>query len=192
MKTFTQKNKKIKVLYIYGYNTVPGESKAVKFYKKHVPSEVDFHCIEYPQVDAQKSLQVLRQYIADNNIDLVIGSSLGAFLTLLMYDMPRIVTNPCMEPSKILPEIGAPDAMVKSYAEAEKGLGKDKITTNVLGMFGDEDELLGDRFIKKFEEMYTEPQTIHCGHSIPEDVVKTISSKLVEFYNNLNENERRN
>lgn len=56
-------------------------------------------CPQYPQEDCNQANDFLLKYIDENNIDLVIGTSLGGFIALILDTrVPTIVLNPSMVP----------------------------------------------------------------------------------------------
>ncbi len=78
-----------KLLYIHGYNGSP-EGSSCRLFRKHMPQE-EWQVIgmDYTQDDCALALQEIRETIEREGIDLVVGSSLGGFLTLLCREQEQ-------------------------------------------------------------------------------------------------------
>ena len=137
----------------------------------------------YDQGNCAIALKQIRETVEREGIDMVVGSSLGGFLTLLTMGIRRIVINPCYSPSQVLPKLEphnglpAPSAeMIATYAECEPMLKAfpEEERQLVTAYFAEEDELLGDTYQKAFLEEITGFQIIPGGHHVSEDAVKQI------------------
>lgn len=115
-----------KLLYIHGYNG-SSEGSSCRLFRKCMPQyEWQVIVMDYTQDDCAVALREIRETIERECIDLVVGSSLGGFLTLQTKGIERIVINPCYSPSVELPKLGphnglpAPSMeMVATYAAFE-------------------------------------------------------------------------
>ena len=101
----------IKILYVHGYNGKPDGGSFQKLAKYAEVAdfggeEVEMHSFDYDAEDPYDAIKRLNQYYHDNNIDLIIGSSLGGFLAAGCDYTCRIVVNPCWVPSEELPKVG--------------------------------------------------------------------------------------
>lgn len=70
--------------------------------------------IEYEKIDPLIAIVQIDRKIRDAKLDYVVGNSLGGFYALLiakLYDVPCIVTNPCVPPKKYMPNL------IKDYSE---------------------------------------------------------------------------
>lgn len=180
-----------KLLYIHGYNGSPcGHS--CQLFRRYMPKdEWTVIGMDYNQDDCAMALQQIRETIEKENIDLVAGSSLGGFLTLLTTGIERIVINPCYSPSAELPKLGpqnglpAPSPeMVATYAAFEPQLKTfcDEERNLVTGYFAEEDELLGDRYEDVFVEDVRGFYGIPGGHHVTEEAVKMICRPFTPEY----------
>lgn len=177
-----------KLLYIHGYNGSP-EGSSCRLFRKYMPAdEWQVIGMDYDQNDCAVALQQIRETIEREGIDLVAGSSLGDFLTLLTLGIERIVINPCYSPSAELPKLGphnglpAPTPeMVATYARFEPLLKTfpEEERRLVTAYFAEEDELLGDRYQKVFQEDITEFSFIPGGHHVSEGAVRQICHPFI-------------
>ena len=86
---------KKKVLYIYGYNS-SSNSNTFKWLKEHL-SNTDIYSISYDQENPSDSIDKLCDYILENTIDIIIGSSLGGWYAMHLatrFSLPCILINP--------------------------------------------------------------------------------------------------
>ena len=94
----------IRILYVHGYNGKPnGESfqKLAKYAEvaDFDGEKVEMHSFDYDATEPFKAERELRKYYFENDIDLIIGSSLGGFIAACCEWARRIVVNPCWKPS---------------------------------------------------------------------------------------------
>ena len=128
--------------------------------------------------------KVIRDVMNNEKPDLVIGTSLGGFLTLAVQTPYRIAINPTLYPSKTLPLIDTPKEISESYAEVEKQIKdlldwEDRIT--VFGVFGDNDKVVNHR--SEFEKRYLKDHifTVPGGeHQMKEEEFKKYIFPIVE------------
>lgn len=188
-----------KLLYIHGYNGSP-EGSSCRLFRKYMPQDKwQVIGMDYNQDDCDVALQQIRQTIESEGIDLVVGSSLGGFLTLLTTGIERIVINPCYSPSVELPKLGpknglpAPSKeMVATYAAFEHQLKtfSDEERSLIIAYFAENDELLGDRYQDVFIEDVNGFSEIPGGHHVCEEAVKIICYKFSDEYEYLHEAHR--
>lgn len=183
------------ILFIYGYGGSPA-SNTCAMLREYLPKE-DYKvlCFSYPQEDCAASVEFLNGKIVSEGVDLVIGSSLGGFIALCLdTDIPRIVLNPCMVPTVELPKLkpypghigfGPPsEDVLETYRGFETGVNSGAFTSNsrVLGMFAENDELLGTQYYESFGKFCGEARLMPGGHhgnkeAIPV-IVETVKSVL--------------
>lgn len=158
--------KKIKILYVYGLGGSSHSSKA-KYLRQQLP-EYQIDCIEYPQYDANKAYRTLENYILKNNIDIVVGTSLGGFLTKFLYasHLYRIIVNPAMRG-------GYDIETLKLTDEQKKYVPSYKEYQNVFNVFGDKSQL---KFIKNRTYLYYADNDQYFGKYHYEKLTSEISS----------------
>lgn len=180
------------ILYIHGYKSELG-GQSFKLFEKYTKEVEDYdivmHEIDYKDYDPDSALRNIHDYVFDNNIDLIIGSSLGGFLTLNCFDIPRIVINPCLKPSEELPKLGYTGS-VKKYETLERNVEHyraDNIERLLCkGCFADDDEIFGTKFKSQFQKMRFKTYEIDGGHRVSEKSVKLIMIFIVpEFFKEL-------
>ena len=148
---------KKKLLYIHGFRSSAQSSTILNVKANYRDVEVHAFDVTHHPVE---SIEKIEDYIAENSIDILAGTSLGGFYTLCAkVDIPKIAVNPAMNPENslsVLPEIGQE---VEYYNPREDGVqtfkctladldefrGIEKYITPVTHIIGsDKDELLGD------------------------------------------------
>lgn len=179
---------KKRLLYIHGYNGSP-QGHSFQLFNRHKPDGWEVIGMDYLQDDCAVALQQIRTTILEEKIDAVTGSSLGGFLTLLTTGIERFVINPCYLPSVELPKLGplndlpvpSPD-MIATYAAFEPQLKQFPASEKALihGFFGDEDELLGFRYLKTFTTDVNRPYIVHSAHHVSESAVEEICRLLAD------------
>ena len=162
---------KKKLVYIHGLGG--GKNGRVpKLIKKAFGNNVDVFAPEIP-ISPKEAYQFVNDYINKENPDLVIGSSLGAFYTLLLpSNYLKVVINPAMHPSKDIKDgIGLGTypyrhkrdnkeqtyTVDKKFINALSGLyrrylSKEENKDNVYGIFGKRDCLFShiNDFMKRY------------------------------------------
>lgn len=204
----------IKILYVHGYNGKPdGESfKKLAKYAEAADfggEKIEMHSFEYDATKPFKAVRALKLYYYENNIDLIIGASLGGFLAACCDWARRIVVNPCWSPSEELPKVGYKES-VKEYQALEGYLGhfaEDGDEDLCIGCFAPDDELLGAKYKDVFCQYFPETYDISGGHHLSEEaaqkIMLEIAPMLIERFkasegpgqitgNGLNETERLN
>ncbi|WP_296864507.1 hypothetical protein [uncultured Methanobrevibacter sp.] len=169
------------ILYIYGYN---GSSNSVTGKNlKEVFPEHNVYCIDYPQNDIKSAVDTLQNYIYTNNINVVIASSYGAFISLFLRNVVKFLINPCMRPTTELPKIGAPDEFVKDAAKYEKNLSSISFDESLItfGLFSDHDELFGEKYKETFKYFGNVISISKCGHRATKEMFE---QELKPIFNN--------
>ena len=141
--------RKLRILFIHGYNSSSlgftanelrlqlGE-KAVVF-APSFSNEIE----RFDNIVANiKQAQTVVDY---EGIDLVIGSSMGAFTALRVKGTPRIIINPCMRPSEQFDRIFLTNTTtedIAKYVDLEQNLAPTKLEQEqTWALFADDDEL---------------------------------------------------
>ena len=164
-----------RLLYIYGYGG-SATGSTVTMLKRLMPEGYTIEAFTYTQADCAKAREEILAYVAEHEIDLVMGSSLGAFITLTLTGVPRIAINPCWKPSVELPKIGATPELVATYAPFEEAIEHPDDPELVQAYFADADELLGDKYIECYQRCYdaSHCHRIHSAHHLSEEGAKVI------------------
>ena len=175
----------IKILYVHGYNGKPDGGSFQKLAKYAEVAdfggeEVEMHSFDYDAEDPYDAIKRLNQYYHENNIDLIIGSSLGGFLAAGCDYTCRIVVNPCWVPSEELPKVGYA-GYLEEYKELERYWEEEtkSIDTELcIGCFAPGDELLGTKYLEDFRFHFRETHEIPGGHHLSEEAAKMIMTEI--------------
>lgn len=98
-----------KILYIHGFCSSAQTGTANRI--REVFDQCDVHAIDVNHHPAE-SIALIEQYVRDNNIDLLIGTSLGGYFTLCAdVDCIKVAVNPATDPEHMLDH---PDMMGSS------------------------------------------------------------------------------
>jgi len=166
-----------RILFIYGYGGSP-DSTFCTLLRQALPSK-DYKIVSYnyPQQDCSAACNYLQRILASQPFDLVMGTSLGSFVALCLdTTLPKIVLNPCMLPSVELPQLkprpdhpedAAPSPeMISTYKPFEQHIFDPACnrSTYVCGLFAENDELLGTRYMQPFIHCYQHARIIPGGH----------------------------
>lgn len=163
-----------RLLYIHGYNG-HAEGNSFSMIRRHLPEGFTIEGLDYDGYDPDIVLPQIRRRLGDDHFDMVVGMSLGGFYTLLLEGVRRIVINPCYLPSIELPRIGGTEgkALGDKFPRYEALIPKGD--REIAGFFGSGDELLGDRYVRAFEEDFrTTAHILPCGHHLSEDAASIL------------------
>ena len=120
----------------------------------------------------------------EHKIDLMLGSSLGAFLVMNCPGVLRIAINPCWSPSVELPKIDY-DGPVDGYIQCEGRLGAESASGDAdlcIGCFADEDEIFGMKYRPAFEQFFKTTYDIPGGHHLSEEGARKIITEIAPRY----------
>ena len=154
-------------MYVHGYNGDPYGS-SFQSLKNAIGEKYDLFSVDYDANDTVGAVECIESAIKRYDIDLVIGASLGGFLTMQLIGVSRIVVNPCWNLVVELPKIGY-EGPLDGYEKLLNELCTDKSKyekTLCSGCFVIEDELLGTRYMAEFGEHFDSVYTISGGHKI--------------------------
>ena len=175
----------IRILYVHGYHGNPSSGSFPKLSRYAAEAdfggeEVEMHFYDYDSHDPVGSIAGLRKYHQEHKIDLMLGSSLGAFMVMNCPGVLRIAINPCWSPSVELPKIDY-DGPVDGYARCEAQLGAESASGDMdlcIGCFAEEDEIFGTKYRPVFEQFFKTTYDIPGGHSLSEDGARWIMTEL--------------
>lgn len=184
MKDLAQHIENKNLLYIHGLNS-SANSTTAKLIKAYLGDKFNVltHTWNLTQPGTEKDIN---KFVADNNISIVIASSLGAFYALAITDsVAKILINPCMRPSVEVPKLTAlSDKQIEHFKKLE-----DKIYSHIdaemrmctFAGFGNNDELFNYQDL--FKKLYGPQMTIASGgHKLPQNsLYKVIESGLTYF-----------
>ena len=151
----------INVLYIHGYGSDANSSTGQEI-RKNLPETFkvftlsfsnDYHLFK----SMSDNIDEARKLIKAHKIDLIVASSMGAFIAMGCADIPKILINPCMLPSQQLKLRIAPtitETELDKYRDYENALvasNNDRLLT--YGLFSTNDELFSYKSF--FESRYS-------------------------------------
>ena len=177
----------MRILYVHGYNG-SAEGGSYRLLKKHLPNDAEIFGMDYCQEDCAAALDQIRRTVEERHIDVVVGSSLGGFLTILTAGIERYAVNPCYRPSAELPKLGpqnglpAPSSeMISTYAAFEPRLKQLDRTDckKIHVLMGNRDELLGDRYFHEIsEDLGREPSMVFSSHHLSDSAASTVCALI--------------
>jgi hypothetical protein len=101
-----------------------------------------------------------------------------------LYGVSRIVVNPCWNPEKELPKLGY-EGDIDMYSNLLNTM-KDSLDFEeknlCSGVFANEDELLGDRYIGEFKTYFNLHFHIEGGHRIDANMAKEIIENILPLH----------
>lgn len=171
---------KKRILYIYGYGSNENSGTRENL-QKLLGEDYEVMSVNYEQKQPNEAIEYLSNIVEEYRCEAVIGSSLGGFYALqLPNKVKKIVINPCMRPSIELEKIGCPSFITPRFIEFEK-FSKDD---NVLGLFGNSDELLGEKNRMKFKnEVNTRIHMFPAKHRPTLSDLLLVKATIEEFIN---------
>lgn len=178
-----------KVLYVYGYGG-SHLSRSVEKLKRTLPEDkFEVMCWDYPQRDCKAAVRFLEQKIKKHHIDVVVGSSLGAFVAMcLNVKCQKIIVNPCLVPSVELPKLpllpGKPvpaSQLVSSYAPFEENIF-DHLPEGSHCFMAENDELFGNTYRPQMEA-HLPVTTIPGGHRLSDEALPIIKEVMMQKKN---------
>lgn len=170
-----------KILYVHGFNSTPYSNTYNTFKKLLNPDFYELHTIDYDPKDPKTAVAEIKKYVKENEIDIIIGSSLGGFLTLNIFGVSRIVINPCWNPAVELPLIGydgPTDVYETMLADLRQALD-DEEAGLVSGCFAPEDELLGKKYVNIFQKYFLRLYAIPGGHRVSNEAAELIVNDIL-------------
>ena len=148
---------KKKLLYIHGFRSSACSSTIVGLKANYHDVEVHAFDVTHHPVESIKKIE---DYIAEHDIDILAGTSLGGYYTLCAkVDIPKIAVNPAINPENSVSILSGIGEEVEYYHPREDGVQTFKCTLADLDEFrgiekyitpvthiicSDHDEVLGD------------------------------------------------
>lgn len=192
--------RKNKLLYVHGFAS-SGSSGTVMTLRRHL----DTWRVIAPDlpVDPFEALELLRKTVAEEQPDVVIGTSMGGMYVQQLWGVPRIIVNPSFEMSRSLlfgkmgrnkymskrkdgaTEFRIDKAVVERFKQMEKTQfeGVDEKEKGLLtALFGDKDPVVN--FYSLVAKLYGEDRCVRFNgeHRLNDDVVKKVVIPLVQKY----------
>lgn len=186
-----------KLLYVHGFAS-SGSSGTVMTLRRYMTS----WRIVAPDlpVDPFEALELLRNTVADECPDIVVGTSMGGMYTQQLWGVPRIIVNPSFEMSRSLlfgkmgrnkyvskrkdgaTEFRIDKAVVERFKLMEKNQFdgvNDGEKQLVVGLFGDKDPVV--HFYPLMSQIYGEEccRWFNGEHRLNDEVVKKVLIPLV-------------
>lgn len=173
-----------KILYIHGYNSSGSTGKSMQeIFPKYFPG-----CeVIAPKISPyfKEAREQISEILRNNDIDLVIGTSLGGFMTLKINapKIQKIVINPIFDPYVDLAKIDAPEEVYKTYID-DSIFVRTPNHSKLIGIFGDKDALVNYRdYFKMFfsnAEIKTFPEMEHQikTKEIENDLIPLVDSLI--------------
>ena len=174
----------MKVLNIHGYK---GSSKNTNFHilnSLNNDIEVISQLFDYDTTDPSCIERYLSNLIEDNNVELIVATSFGAFFGRLLsmkYNVPIIATNPCLRPDISLKAI-APEY----FNEHNSKYVEEAFRTNLSGgynkavfILGDKDEVIDHDHITRVIAKDATFYTVSGNHHLEKDEYRDILTKEV-------------
>lgn len=194
--------RKYKLLYVHGFAS-SGSSGTVMALRRNL----DAWSVIAPDlpVDPFEALELLRETVAKEAPDVVVGTSMGGMYTQQLWGVPRIIVNPSFEMSRSLlfgkmgrnryaskrrdgaVEFRIDKAVVERFKLMEKeqfcGVNEDEKRL-VTALFGDKDPVVN--FQSLFASLYgAERCIIFSGeHRLNDEAVKKVLLPLLKQYEN--------
>lgn len=172
------------VLYIHGLGS-SANSKTTKALKTYLGNNVNFFA-ETWDLTNPSIYKDINKYVADNNIQLVIASSLGAFYAICITDsVAKILINPCMKPSVEIPKLTdisheQIEAFIKLEEKAYSRVDAEMRMCTFAG-FGNKDELFNYQAL--FRKTYGDNMiVVPGGHRLDNtSLFKVVEAGLAHF-----------
>ena len=170
-----------KILYVHGFNSSGSTGRFMKEYFGNLGYEV--YAPEIPPT-FKEAKDLVEKIVRDENIDLVIGTSLGGFITLnIQESVLRVAINPTLNPYGTLPKLGCKKEIYESYKDKSVKDNIDaEIRTVTYGMFGGKDKIVN--FKDEFEKLYLKSHTYFIPtmeHQIKPSEIESDLTPLVTY-----------
>lgn len=145
----------MKVLYIYGWNSSQN-SETVRNLQEMMPNH-EVVSVSYDQKNPVEATKFFNQYIIDNDINIVVASSFGAFIGLnIGHSIYKFLINPCLKPSEEVSKLN--DVSLNFINQCKQLENKEKIVD-------DEDMRFTTAFFAQKDELFSfKDQYIELGY----------------------------
>lgn len=170
------------LLYIYGFNSSAKTSTSARTFREEL-KDFEVHTPNYPQNDGIKSYKFLQDYIDKNNIDIVVGTSLGGFLTLCLKCDNKVIINPACGAGDNIILIGASKKQADSYNKIKEQYLWKNTAKNQIALFGKYDNLVDykDEYIEHYGNgnVYEIPTEHHLEKL---DIINYVFPKIKKIF----------
>lgn len=190
-----------KVLFVHGLGSSTHTRTCTALRRALPKDQYKVICPEYPIEDCEKAIDFFKDYIEKENIDIIVGHSLGGFVTLAIdTNKPKVVLCPCLRPGSDLsivalgtsiaglfghrPSRGAVSTnMVETYKTVENELFVKPVQpcSNIKGFFADNDILMGTKYVESFTETFGEATIVPGEHHKLNVAMPTIANAVMEL-----------
>lgn len=172
-----------KILYIHGYNSSGSTGKSMQeIFSKYFPG-----CeVIAPKISPyfEEAREQISEILKNDDIDLVIGTSLGGFMTLKIDNpkISKIVINPVFDPYVDLARIDAPKEVYETYID-DSIFVRTPSHSNLIGIFGDKDALVNYRdYFKMFFSNAGIKTFPEMEHQIKPEEIENILVEVIKEY----------
>jgi predicted esterase YcpF (UPF0227 family) len=180
--------RQLKILYIHGYGGNGNSRTATELQKNMGEQAIVYSPMFSTDISVfcnmLENIKKANLFVKENNVDIVIGSSMGGFIASFVSGMPKILINPCLLPSeqlpvRIFPEIEAPELQKYKDLESLRIIDREEQSLSY-GLFSTNDELFSYREL--FASLYSKEHiyTMNDGHRISPDNVKSALVPLIK------------
>ncbi len=187
----------MKILYIHGLSS-SGSSGTADRLRRYLPDDMVFSP-DLP-VEPQEALAMLKELVEREQIDLVIGTSMGGMFAQKLRGYKKILVNPSFHVSSSMRcklginEFFSPradgathyeitDELCDRYEELERGQF-DNLTDEereiTVGLFGTSDDVINCS--EEYKEHYTRFSQFYGGHRLTENDIKFALLNVIEYY----------
>ncbi len=189
------------ILYIYGYGSSP-ESSTCSWIKENI-TDANVVSVPYNQFDPEIAVKDLRATVKDHNINMIIGSSLGGWLTMhvaALTSLPCILINPLtdLKLEEVLTTICDDKRQIENYVRyrnqhplfdpRENILERWDRTENgwvTIAILGDQDELITYKDDEEKEPLLRNISTIKVVHNAGHRLKDSEKGIIKEAYQEL-------
>lgn len=162
----------MKILNIHGYKGNAHNSAYAALEALGYNGDIVSPQLDYDTTRPEKVLEILHQQIAENKVNIIVGTSLGGFFAAVLsaqLNLPVILVNPCLMPFIYLPGLGYIKD-VKPYMTMFGKLLKLK-KYNVSTVVGGQDEIIDTQELTKSILQNSRyvfiPKGKHSGATLP-------------------------
>lgn len=169
-----------KILYIHGYNS-SSESRTAQVLLAHLGEGFELIHPTFSN-DPEEAIPMARRIIREEGVDMVVATSLGGFVALILRGIPKFVINPSVAPHLTLPNNGY-DGDLSGFEKLSKVIWDDideAERTNTTGLFGLNDELFSYRDI--FSTHYAHVIETEDSHHVLDETITDIVIPHIHSY----------
>jgi len=181
--------KRKRIMYVHGYNSDSNSSMSAAL--KSALYEVlgdgfDYYSPTIPNCPVE-GIKLIERFVVDNDIEIIIGSSLGGFKLLhskLGHNVKKIVINPLIDIGTILIKIVDVDTFEKCTVIGKNSIERDE---NLIGVFSKNDKVINStQSVVLFQEFcsLTNPFAIHTIEDVhsPKSSAGVIAQIIVDAF----------